>query len=255
MIDDFHYIDPLIQRAIIQSLKGAVFKGLSVLLLAVPHRAFDPVVVESEVEGRFKHVAIPNWSADDLILIPERGFRALNVTLDRANQRQICDDSFGNPLLVQEICSELCLQNGVRSARTWKLKLDPSLLDRTYRALAESKGFPVYQSLKRGPDGRKARKQRELRRGGQIDLYEAILAAVARLGPKSTTTYDEIRGSLKEILADEKSPVSKNELMTCLSNMSKVAKKAQGEPPLEWINTDQRLEIIDPFRTHTTNTA
>jgi hypothetical protein len=247
MIDDFHYIDPKLQRTLIQSLKGAVFKGLPVLLLAVPHRAFDPVMVESEVEGRIKHISIPNWSLDDLILIPERGFRALNVSLDRATQRQICNDSFGNPLLVQEICSELCLQNGIRSARTWKFNLDEKLLERTYRALADSKGFPVYQRLRRGPEGRKARKPKELRQGGQIDPYEAILAAVARLGPKSTTGLDEIRASLKELLADERPPIGRAEVVACLSNMSDMAKKAEGEPPLEWIPSDQRLEIIDPF--------
>lgn len=247
MIDDFHYIDPPVQRAIIQSLKGAVFRGLPVLLLAVPHRAFDPITVESEVEGRFKHVSIPNWALDDLLLIPERGFHALNLSIDRIIQRQICNDSFGNPLLVQEICSELCLQDGVRSARRWRHKLNGALLEATHRALAESKGFPVYQSLKRGPDGRKARRPRELRLGGKIDIYEAVLASVARLGPKSTTSFEDIRISLKEVLADEKPPISKAELVTCLSKMSEIAKKAKGEPSLEWIGTDQRLEIIDPF--------
>jgi hypothetical protein len=102
MIDDFHYIDPTLQRTLIQSLKGAVFRGLPVLLLAVPHRAFDPVMVESEVEGRFKHVSIPNWALDDLVLIPERGFQALNLSLDRAIQRQICNDSFGNAHISQD---------------------------------------------------------------------------------------------------------------------------------------------------------
>ena len=40
LIDDFHYIPTEVQRAIIQALKGPVFRGLSVILLAVPHRAF-----------------------------------------------------------------------------------------------------------------------------------------------------------------------------------------------------------------------
>jgi hypothetical protein len=46
LVDDFHYIPVDAQKGIIQALKGAVFKGLSVLLLAVPHRAFDPMTVE-----------------------------------------------------------------------------------------------------------------------------------------------------------------------------------------------------------------
>lgn len=79
LVDDFHYIPQEAQKGIIQALKGAVFKGLAVILLAVPHRAFDPITVEQEVEGRFKHIEIPPWDIEDLSLIPERGFAALNI--------------------------------------------------------------------------------------------------------------------------------------------------------------------------------
>src|SRR5690606_32420489 len=41
VIDDFHYIDQKLQRTIIRSLKQPIFKGLRVIILAVPHRAYD----------------------------------------------------------------------------------------------------------------------------------------------------------------------------------------------------------------------
>lgn len=84
-----------------------MFKGLAVILLAVPHRAFNPMTAEQELEGRFKHVEIPPWDMDDLLQIPSRGFEALNVKNDPRLNRRICEEGFGNPLLVQEICSEL----------------------------------------------------------------------------------------------------------------------------------------------------
>jgi hypothetical protein len=247
MIDDFHYLEPSLQRNIIQSLKGAVFKGLSVVLLAVPHRAFDPIIVENEVEGRFKHIPIPSWALDDLLLIPRQGFPALNVSVERAIQRKMCEESFGNPLLVQEICTEFCLKNGVLAAQDNSRTLDDAQLVATYRATAESKGFPVYQKLKRGPEGRRPRRSREVRDGGKIDLYTAILDSVARLGPKTTTSLEDIRGSLREVFAENEQMPSRSEIIGGLVNMSGVAKKIQGEPPLEWVSDDQRLEIIDPF--------
>ena len=67
LVDDFHYIPSAVQKSIIQSLKGAVYDGLSVILLAVPHRAFDPMTVEDEVQGRFKHIEIPPWDMSDLL--------------------------------------------------------------------------------------------------------------------------------------------------------------------------------------------
>jgi hypothetical protein len=247
MVDDFHYIDPLIQKAIIQALKSAVFKGLAVFLIAVPHRAFDPVTVENEVEGRFKHIAIPQWALDDLIRIPNLGFPALNVEVERSIQRRICEDSFGNPHLVQEICSEFCLKNNVTETQTKVLALDSGLLEPTYREMAESKGFPTYQRLKRGPEGRRARRLR-MKEGGEEVIYTAIITAVARLGPKTITDFVDIRASLREIIAPAITMPTRAQIVAGLGNMSRVAQdRAQGEPPLEWIGDDNQLAIIDPF--------
>jgi hypothetical protein len=248
MVDDFHYVEHDTQKAIIRAVKGAVFKGLRVVFLAVPHRAFDPIMVESEVEGRFKHIAIPQWALDDLILIPNRGFSALNIEVKRASQRRICQDSFGNPLLVQEICSEFCLANGVREAATNPREMDMALLESTYRQMAENRISPTYEKLRRGPEGRRARQLRPLRRGGKEDIYTAILAAVARLGPRASTTFEEIRGSLRTVFAPDVRMPTKAELYSGLTNMSDIAKhKVSGEPPLEWVGDTDRLEIIDPF--------
>jgi len=92
LVNDFHYIPTNVQKNIIQALKGSVFKGLSVILLAVPHRAFDPITVEQELEGRFKHIEIPAWDMEDLALIPERGFNALNVSTSSQLNRNICSE-------------------------------------------------------------------------------------------------------------------------------------------------------------------
>jgi hypothetical protein len=247
MVDDFHYINPDLQKVLVRSLKGPVFKGLPVLLIAVPHRAFDTLMVENEVEGRFRHVPIPTWSLDDLVLIPERGFAALNVLVPRAIQRRICEESFGNPLLVQEICNGLCAVNDVTEAQQTLKYLDISILETVYRRMAENKGLPIYQKISRGPEGRKARRTRKVRGGGEVDLYTGILSAVARLGPKTTTTLDDMRGSLREVFSDDSPVPAKAEVVGCLKNMSKLAKQMPGEPSLEWVEDTQRLEITDPF--------
>jgi hypothetical protein len=247
MVDDFHYIEPQLQKRIIQSLKGPVFEGLPVVLLAVPHRAFDPVMVEQEVEGRIKHIPIPNWALDDLILIPNRGFSALNVSVERTIQRKMCDESFGSPHLVQEVCSEFCIKNGIFTTEPLQRALDDTRLQEAYRAMAESKGFPVYEKLKRGPEGRRRRRLRRLRDGGEADLYTAILDSVARLGPRMTTSLEDIRGSLRAVFAEDAQSPSRAEVVSCLASMSQVAKRLEGEPAIEWVPDEGELEIIDPF--------
>jgi hypothetical protein len=68
--------------------------------------------------------------------------------------------------------------------------------------VAASKGFPKYNKLKSGPQTRTERLPRRLKSGGTADIYEAILLALAKLGPKEQTSYDELRGALKDLLEE-----------------------------------------------------
>jgi hypothetical protein len=247
LVDDFHYIPQEVQKSLIQSLKGAVYDGLSVILLAVPHRAFDPMTVEDEVQGRFKHIEIPPWDMDDLIQIPERGFQALNTQSGVDLNKYICGEGFGNPLLVQEICSEFCIKNGVFESQAENFILNRDVLPLALADTARSKGFPKYNKLRAGPDAKKKRQLREFKDGAQLDKYEAILKAVAAIGPKPRTTYDEIRTSLQGLLTQVSMP-AKHEITSALVNMTKIARdKIEGEPPIEWVSAEDALVITDPF--------
>lgn len=247
LVDDFHYIPDDVQKSVIRSLKSGVFKGLSVILLAVPHRAFDPMTVEQELEGRFKHIEIPPWAPNDLMLIPQRGFEALNVQSSKNLNESICAEGFGNPLLVQEICSELCILSGISKRTEQEQKVKPHLLKDALAEIARSKGFPKYSKLKAGPDARKKRQARTFKDGSSADKYSAILTAIASVGPKPRTEYDELRAALQSLLAPSSMP-AKHEITSALVNMSKIARdKIEGEPPLEWVAAENALVITDPF--------
>lgn len=247
LVDDFHYIPRDVQRAIIQALKAPIFKGLSVIFLAVPHRAFDPITVEDEMQGRFRHIAIPPWNLDDLLLIPSRGFEALNIKCSDAFMKCICAESFGNPLLVQEICSDLCASADIFQKQDTLTQIDESLLSSTLENVAESKGFPKYRKLREGPQSRSDRQARQLKDGGTADIYEAILLALARLGPRPRTHYDELRSALKDLIEEGQVP-QKHEVTAALSHMSRIAREQiEGEPPLEFVKNEDALVITDPF--------
>lgn len=247
LVDDFHYIPTDVQRAIIQALKGPIFEGLSVIFLAVPHRAFDPITVEDELQGRFRHVPIPQWGLADLELIPERGFNALNVSCSAAFRNRICSESFGNPLLVQEICSEICARANIYEKCEPARKLDESLLNSALEEVAQSKGFPKYRKLKEGPQARKQRQARKLKNGNTADIYEVLMLSLGALGPKPRTQYDELRGAMRDLMEEGQLP-QKNEITAALSHMSKIAReKIEGEPPLEFVRSEDALVIIDPF--------
>lgn len=66
VIDDFHYIDPIVRRDIMRSIKGPVFRGLKLILLSVTHRVFDAIKAEPELGGRLGSIKLAPWSPHEL---------------------------------------------------------------------------------------------------------------------------------------------------------------------------------------------
>ena len=64
---------------------------------------------------------------------------------------------------------------------------------------------------------------RPLINGGAVDIYHAILLAIAVTGPKEQLSYDEIRSSLGRILID-KVP-QKIEVSNALNHLSVIDEK------------------------------
>jgi hypothetical protein len=124
VVDDFHYIDKTVQQSIIRSLKDPVFEGLPVILITVPHRAFDVIRVEKEMTGRVKQLQIPAWRVSELEKIAELGFKALNVCCNHKLIRKLSEEAFESPHLMQDFCAALCKRNDVREAQSSPIDLE-----------------------------------------------------------------------------------------------------------------------------------
>ncbi len=245
IIDDFHFVTHEVQSVIVNSLKASIFDGLNVVIVAVPHRAFDPLAVQQEMQGRFVHLQIEPWTLAELRLIPERGYPALNVQVRPSLIIKTCEESFLNPLLVQDICSRTCIINGIRGTQDEEKELIHVNMNVVFDDVSRNSGFPTYDRLKRGPQSRTDRKPRKLKNGGSVDIYQAIMLAVAYAGPKVRTDYDDLRASLRELLQDGELP-QKNEVANACGHMAQIARNELSHAePIEWHN--DALIISDPF--------
>ena len=74
---------------------------------------------------------------------------------------------------------------------------------------------------------------------------DAVLFAIAQSGPKSTLSYDEIRGQLNLILAD-KVP-QKHEVTSALKHLSRISAEAGAEKGMDWDESKRTLHITDPY--------
>lgn len=243
VIDDFHYINPQEQELIVRGLKDLIFDGLGVIVASVPHRAYDVVRVEKEMTGRVDILRIENWESRDLSLIGTQGFESLGVTVDESILKQLVDQSFKSPHLMQTHCLNLCQVNTNEGSLVEEFAAPewPQFFESQASATAKT----AFDLLKKGPPTRD-RAIRKLKNGTETDIYGAVLTAIENTGPKTSISYDEIRSSLRETLESEQP--QRNEVTNVLGQMNRIAReKIDGEPVIEYDEEYSTLHLIDPY--------
>jgi hypothetical protein len=244
IIDDFHYLDTSVQSAIVRALKSKIFEGLRVVVLAVPHRAYDAVRVENEMTGRVQQIRIQKWSPEELSEIARSGLAELNATMSDDLVSVLVDQAFGSPHLMQDFCYNASYEAGVKETSSSRKTISIADTDAFFQATSENTQKVAFNRLATGPRQRSDRLQRQFTNGEFGDIYIAVLKAVAATGPASRLTYEDIRPALKNILSE---PPQAHEVTRVLQKMTEIAKELEGEPVLEWDEEEKALHLIDPF--------
>lgn len=247
VIDDFHYLEQDVRTEVMRNVKGAVFSGLKVVLLSVTHRVFDAIKAENELTGRITSVTLPEWEADDLRKIPVIGLKALGAICPPPLLEVLCEECQNNPFLLQKFCWELCFDSDIDEARALRrYTIDESYDSKAmFVRIAKDAGLPIYQKLSAGPQSRKVRAGRPLKSGGEADIYQATLQAIAETGPKQTITYDELRSSLNDILSDN--VPQKHEVTSALKHLTKISREIGAESAIDWDEDSREVTIADPY--------
>jgi hypothetical protein len=246
IIDDFHYLDEHVRKELIRNLKGPIFKGLRVVLLSVAHRVFDAIKAETEMTGRFTSVTVPEWSQDDLRLIADKGFTALNIKCPKSVVDALTEECQHSPFLMQKFCWEVCYEAGVEAKSIIAARVPENInLTDIFIRIAKDSGLPIYQRLVAGPHIRKDRMPRPLTGGGEADVYEATLRAIAETGPLPKISYNVLRTSLNKVLAD-KIP-QRHEVTSVLKQLSKISREMGSDVGIDWDEDSRSLDISDPY--------
>jgi hypothetical protein len=246
VIDDFHYLEEADQLKIVRGLRSLVFEGLPVILLSVPHRAYDAVRAEPEMTGRMVPLTIPFWSHEDLVSIAELGFEELNVWVPKGDIKRLAEESFGSPFLMQDFCLALCLASGIEESQEESVALQLPEWPAFFRQMAAGTAKTAFERLVSGPPRRGTpRVPRRLKDGREVDIYGLALAAIASTGPRIKLTDDELRDAVRAVSADD--PPGGDEITRVLNEMTKIARKMKGEPVVDYMAAERELHIADPF--------
>lgn len=245
IIDDFHYLPEKGRQEVLRNLKGAVFNGLRVVLLSVKHRIFDVIKAEAELTGRFASVTVPDWSEEELIKIPKVGFLALNMTCPEIIIHNLSKECQNSPFLMQKFCWEICFDLGMECKEFQKKIISSKFkLRDIFIRLSKDAGLPTFKKLVAGPPNRRTRKRRPLRTGGDADVYEVVLRAIAETGPPASLSLEKIRISINNVLSSQ--VPQKHEVTNALTQLSKISHVLGTDTGVDW-DDDRNLEILDPY--------
>lgn len=246
VVDDFHYMSEADRKAFVRHIKGPIFNGLRVVLLSVAHRTFDVIKAETELTGRFMSVSVPEWSKEDLRLIPEKGFAALNINCPSSIIEHLTEECQSSPFIMQKLCWDICFDLDVELPSPHPIAVPKTInLAELYIRIAKDSGLPIYERLVAGPQIRKDRIKRPLTRGGEADVYEATLLAIAETGPAQSISYNDLRGALQSVLSD-KMP-QKHEITSVLKHLARISREIGTDVGVDWDDDKRQLDISDPY--------
>jgi hypothetical protein len=247
IVDDFHYVDGNTKRALARAVKTLI--GVTrVILIAVPHEAFEAVRAEPDMDARVWQLKIAPWSQDELRFIAREGFSALNIVDDQERiARQLASISFGAPFLMQQLCYDYAITLGVDATAPSPVSAAPPAdWDEFSRRIANRSVPGVFDKLLRGPNPRgQQRIRRILHDGRSTDIYGATLFAISKCGQRTTIQPSELARILEAELAEN--PPQRQQIVASLGHLSDIAheERGSGDAALDYKN--DQLHMLDPF--------
>lgn len=247
IIDDFHYVPADVKHRITRAIKGLI-QRTHVIMIAVPHEAFEPLRLEPEMNGRIWSQAILPWDEEELVEIATKGFALLNV-VDHGEviAKELASASLGAPFLMQQLCLDYMHASNifwtVQPAIDLSVESDWAAF---YRRVANRIVPGVFDALVKGPKAHgKSRSPRALKDGTAVtDIYGAILHAIGHLGPRRSIHYTLIT---QTIAASFTEPPGSQQITASLGHLAAIAdeRRGSGDAAVDYKNDE--LHILDPF--------
>lgn len=225
IVDDVHWVPEQVRRQLFEDLKPVARRGTLIVLISVQESVFAPLHAIVELRNRYELLRAPEWKPSSLQLIARKGFDALNLSVEDVVVRRLASASRRNPLLMQKLCREYCLEQGfVRTQPALTPgRSDDAFLERLFRRVAEAQYHFYAPTIESGPRAYKRLTFREMAfvilskfqnnqalasrkleteigkflRGATppLDMVEAELKAMSddfvKLGPMTPFRYDE----------------------------------------------------------------
>lgn len=240
VIDDFHYIPKEIQLYIARTLKTELFHGLKAVILSLPHRSDEAIILNPDLIGRTTSIEIPLWTTNELKEIAVKGFTLLNVPVSDECISLLAQESISSPQLMQDNCFNLAYGSMGSSITTATVKAAFSETASNYAHYDK-----LVSTILHGPSQGQGRRKLYQTADKDVDIYELMLLALKADPPVSKLSLEEIKNRISELLVNHERITSSIISGTINKLISLIKKEMPDLDALEYKNKE--LYILDPF--------
>lgn len=240
VIDDFHYIPKEIQLYIARTLKTELFHGLKAVILSLPHRSDEAIILNPDLIGRTTSIEIPLWTTNELKEIAVKGFTLLNVPISDECINLLAQESISSPQLMQDNCFNLAYGSMGSSITTATVKAAFSETASNYAHYDK-----LVRTILHGPSQGQGRRKLYQTADKDVDIYELMLLALKADPPVSKLSLEEIKNRISELLVNHERITSSIISGTINKLISLIKKEMPDLDALEYKNKE--LYILDPF--------
>lgn len=247
-------------------MKGWSSNKNTIILTSVTHKKGEIIQLVPELRGRTIDIETSLWKNDELKEIIKKGELALNIEISSNVKEKIVNESFGNPMLIQEICFSLCFRKKIRQTCVTKEVIDfeedelNSLLVKIARDMSFENLIEAYTV---GKDTKgKDRNIYHFKDGSKRDIYQSIMFTLKKNMRIDGISVDEISQYIfnnvehsmnnKKQLVEPKLSLIKNSVARTIQYINDIddihaPKNNLGIKSVDYKEESKEFYIMDPF--------
>jgi hypothetical protein len=170
VIENFHYLDPAVQKTFASSLREFLYSQIRVIIVGVWKETTKLVSLASDLSNRVEPIDIGDWKEDELLEIVINGDKSLNTQTDLTIVQRFIENSGRNVGIFKSLMKNFCKVNGIYETQKSRTVLND--IDRAEEAIEKSYQEVIVPTLDR------IHKLATSKRGGRKGLRYYIVRAL-----------------------------------------------------------------------------
>lgn len=242
VLEDFHYLDPDVQRQFASDLKTFFERSnISFIIVGVWLEANRLVVYNGDLAGRITSIPADTWTAEELAVVVKAGEELLNVTFTDQVVEELVLRSQQNVGLLQEACRQMCLARSVYSTADETVVFDSAQeVADAYAYVADQLAARYANVISQFSEGL---------RDQELHMYKWIMHSVISAEPaqrQAGLKTQDIFRHINEVHPTRRGRLAPNNVTAALKNVAKVQHHAKTQPIVfDYDDAHARLRVVD----------